>query len=263
LRSGTEHWTHRIAVEVRQGTLNSHDRGWDPTQNTDEEEEEEEEEDRAHIKSNNPHLTGGKTSKMKAVCYSCRVSPFVWPRYDGHRWIFTQGPSKSRTLKVLHGLTPCEAEIGFSFSSKNPLCLGLMACGWRSIGAVADMESRGVQLPRSPDGLDGLYPFCTSALSLDSGICLWRDYVDFRVYAKSIGTYRAIRLWCKTNWEWAGWQVSPLDSFCCGDWLSWALLRGWCFLFCGGGFALLFLCVLVWFVWRFSTSKITAFWWWI
>ena len=78
LRSGAEHWTHRIVVEVRRGTLasqdrgwgparntehthgtpNSHDRGWDPTQNTDEEEEEEE--DRAHIKSNNPHLTGGE-----------------------------------------------------------------------------------------------------------------------------------------------------------------------------------------------------------
>ena len=31
------------------------------------------------------------------------------------------------------------------------------------------------------------------------------------------------------------------------------------FLVLWGGFALLFLCVLVWFVWRFSTSKITAF----
>ena len=79
LRSGAEHWTHRIVVEVRRGTLasqdrgwgparntehthgtpNSHDRGWDPTQKTDEEEEEEEE-DRAHMKSNNPHLTGGE-----------------------------------------------------------------------------------------------------------------------------------------------------------------------------------------------------------
>ena len=42
LRSGAEHWTHRIAVEVRRGTLNlpghgtlsSHDRGWGPAQNT-------------------------------------------------------------------------------------------------------------------------------------------------------------------------------------------------------------------------------------
>ena len=63
-----------IAVEVRRGTLNSHHRGWGPARNTeltdsqkdgndDDEEkkdEEEEEEDRAHIKSNNPHLTGGE-----------------------------------------------------------------------------------------------------------------------------------------------------------------------------------------------------------
>ena len=30
LRSGTPHWTHRIAVEVRHATLNSQDRGWGP-----------------------------------------------------------------------------------------------------------------------------------------------------------------------------------------------------------------------------------------
>ena len=35
LRSGAEHWTHRIAVEVRRGTLASPDRCWGPTRNTD------------------------------------------------------------------------------------------------------------------------------------------------------------------------------------------------------------------------------------
>ena len=34
LRSAAEHWTHRIAVEVRRGTLNSPDRGWGPPRNT-------------------------------------------------------------------------------------------------------------------------------------------------------------------------------------------------------------------------------------
>ena len=77
MRSGAEHWPHRIAVEVRCGTLASQDRGCGPARNTDhtssqdetkekekakaeEEEEEEEEEVKADIKSNNPHLTGGE-----------------------------------------------------------------------------------------------------------------------------------------------------------------------------------------------------------
>ena len=34
LRSGAEHWPHRIAVEVRRGTLNSKDRGWGPARHT-------------------------------------------------------------------------------------------------------------------------------------------------------------------------------------------------------------------------------------
>ena len=34
LRSGTPHWTHRIAVEVRHATLNSQDRGWGPARRT-------------------------------------------------------------------------------------------------------------------------------------------------------------------------------------------------------------------------------------
>ena len=75
MRSGAEHWPHRIAVEVRCGTLASQDRGCGPARNTDHtssqdetkekekakaEEEEEEEEVKADIKSNNPHLTGGE-----------------------------------------------------------------------------------------------------------------------------------------------------------------------------------------------------------
>ena len=35
LRSGTQHWSHRIAVEVRRATLISRDRGWGPARNTD------------------------------------------------------------------------------------------------------------------------------------------------------------------------------------------------------------------------------------
>ena len=34
LRSGTPHWTHRIAVGVRHATLNSQDRGWGPARHT-------------------------------------------------------------------------------------------------------------------------------------------------------------------------------------------------------------------------------------
>ena len=83
LRSGAEHWPHRIAVEVRCGTLASQDRGCGPARNTDhtssqdetkekekakaeeaeEEGEDEEEEVKADIKSNNPHLTGGEKGK--------------------------------------------------------------------------------------------------------------------------------------------------------------------------------------------------------
>ena len=81
LRSGREHWAWMVVVEVRQGTLGVDGRGWGPTENTvdresqlsrrtrrttrgggqREEEEDEEEEDQAtDIKSNNPHLAGGK-----------------------------------------------------------------------------------------------------------------------------------------------------------------------------------------------------------
>ena len=69
LRSGAEHWPHRIAVEVRCGTLASQDRGCGPARNTDhtssqdetkEKEKEKEEEVKPHRKSNNPHLTGGE-----------------------------------------------------------------------------------------------------------------------------------------------------------------------------------------------------------
>ena len=34
LRSGTPHWTHKSAVEVRHATLNSQDRGWGPARHT-------------------------------------------------------------------------------------------------------------------------------------------------------------------------------------------------------------------------------------
>ena len=75
LRSDAGHWTHRIAVKVRCGTLASQDRGWGPARNTDhtssqdetedetkeeKEKEKAEAEDKADIKSNNPHLTGGE-----------------------------------------------------------------------------------------------------------------------------------------------------------------------------------------------------------
>ena len=54
-----------IAVEVRHATLNTHDRSGGPAQNTEhtssqEEKEKEKEEEKTHIKSNNPHLTGGE-----------------------------------------------------------------------------------------------------------------------------------------------------------------------------------------------------------
>ena len=60
LRSGTEHWTHRIAVEVRHGPLNSQDRGWRRGGRGGEGGEGEEGGEAPDIKSNNPHLTGGE-----------------------------------------------------------------------------------------------------------------------------------------------------------------------------------------------------------
>ena len=57
MRSGAEHWPHRIAVEETE----------DETKEEEEEEEEEAEDEaeeeeagKADIKSNNPHLTGGE-----------------------------------------------------------------------------------------------------------------------------------------------------------------------------------------------------------
>ena len=62
-----------IAVEVRHATLNTHDRSGGPSQNTEhtssqeekekekeKKEKKEKEEEKTHIKSNNPHLTGGE-----------------------------------------------------------------------------------------------------------------------------------------------------------------------------------------------------------
>ena len=86
LRSGREHWTPMVAVEVWQGTLDVAacgwgERGWREEEDEEDEEEqaeeeaeedeedgeeqaeEEAEEEQADIKSNNPHLTGGKRPK--------------------------------------------------------------------------------------------------------------------------------------------------------------------------------------------------------
>ena len=75
LGSGTPHWTHELVVEVRHATLNSQDRGWGPAHHmdaTDRQRDAEGGEGRGgggeeggggevtHIKSNNPHLTGGE-----------------------------------------------------------------------------------------------------------------------------------------------------------------------------------------------------------
>ena len=67
LRSGTPHWTHKIVVEVRHITWTQqidNEVQREEKDEAEEEEEEEEEEERrtAHIKSNNPHLTGGEQS---------------------------------------------------------------------------------------------------------------------------------------------------------------------------------------------------------
>eukprot|EP00434_Breviolum_minutum_P028120 symbB.v1.2.024875.t1/scaffold2384.1/size81742/1 len=56
--SGKEHCAHMIAVEVRQGTLSSHHRSWGRGGRRGAEEEAEEK--TTHIKSDNPHLTGGE-----------------------------------------------------------------------------------------------------------------------------------------------------------------------------------------------------------
>ena len=77
LVSGTPHWTHELAVEVRQATLNSQDRGWGPAHHMDATDRQRDAEggewrggggggrgegegEVTHIKSNNPHLTGGE-----------------------------------------------------------------------------------------------------------------------------------------------------------------------------------------------------------
>ena len=61
-----------IAVEVRHATLNTHDRSGGPAQNTEhtssqeekEKEKKEKEKEKTHIKSNNPHLTGGEQEHL-------------------------------------------------------------------------------------------------------------------------------------------------------------------------------------------------------
>ena len=63
MRSGAEHWPHRIAVEVRRGTLTTHHRKETEDETKEEEEEEDEEAGKADIKSNNPHPTGEKKRK--------------------------------------------------------------------------------------------------------------------------------------------------------------------------------------------------------
>ena len=113
LRSGAEHWPHRIAVEVRRRTLNTQDRGWGPARNTgltgsrlrsgaehwphiiargdggrdeggaEEEEEAEEEEVTADIKSNNPHLTGGEKHWKLTWQWTTTMNEDVFPIENG------------------------------------------------------------------------------------------------------------------------------------------------------------------------------------
>ena len=74
LRSGTEHWTHRIAVDVRQSTLNSQAtrRRRRRRRKT------------AHIKSNNPHLTGGEITSGSPVDYEGNSKRNSLPRRRIH-----------------------------------------------------------------------------------------------------------------------------------------------------------------------------------
>ena len=65
LRSGREHWTWQLAVEGWQhddeeGRLRRLALEGSTTTKEEEEKEEEEEDEKADIKSNNPHLTGGE-----------------------------------------------------------------------------------------------------------------------------------------------------------------------------------------------------------
>ena len=62
-----------IAVEVRRTTLNTHD----PHMIAVEEEEEEEAEDKADIKSNNPHLTGGEQNYKTEISNKFKKISFI------------------------------------------------------------------------------------------------------------------------------------------------------------------------------------------
>ena len=78
LRPGREHWAGMVVVEVRQGTLGMDGRGWGPAGSRRRRRGEEDEEERRRrrrrrtrqeeatdIKSNNPHLAGGKSHKIR------------------------------------------------------------------------------------------------------------------------------------------------------------------------------------------------------
>ena len=74
LRSGTEHWTHRIAVGDEEN-----------------EEKEKKKEKTTNIKSNNPHLTGGeKHEKKTCSCHWLVLSRVFTPPYVGNNFVYTQ-----------------------------------------------------------------------------------------------------------------------------------------------------------------------------
>ena len=80
--SGTPHWTHELAVEVRHATLNTQDRSWGPTRRRrhggGRGEWEGEGGEETDIKSNNPHLTGGEKSDSKTAFRTTIASGSFW-----------------------------------------------------------------------------------------------------------------------------------------------------------------------------------------
>ena len=93
LGSGTPHWTHELAIEVRHATLNTRARSWGPTRHTEHTSSKLRSDtdaaeggrrggEETDIKSNNPHLTGGEKMGTNSEIFGCIISIlFILFRY--------------------------------------------------------------------------------------------------------------------------------------------------------------------------------------
>ena len=78
LRSGTPHWPHMIAVEVRHATLNSHNRGWGPARHT--------ELTQSRLRSGTPHWTHAIAVEVRHATLNSHDRSWGPARHTEHTW---------------------------------------------------------------------------------------------------------------------------------------------------------------------------------